>query len=257
MQVDDLEVIWPRHKWHYLSPNLQDLETDMAETVTADPAPLAATGRELAARALVATACTQQRVSELLETSRRSVGRAGETDLVAALQDPTVVAEARTLLAASADRGSTRQERAAAETWLVQALRDERPNARLSRGPTAGRRTKTPAPKAGAKAAGRPKHGTPPASPTPGRPQHPVRVRDEPAPSTRAAPGLPLDALERQQQRILHRTQVIDYVLVAEQRNGATLTLGDALAELLDDISDAARTIGTILHPGPSRRDRA
>jgi len=37
-----------------------------------------------------------------------------------------------------------------------------------------------------------------------------------------------LDALERQQQRILHRTKVIDYVLAAERRNGATLTLGCA-----------------------------
>ena len=65
-------------------------------------------------------------------------------------------------------------------------------------------------------------------------------------------PALPiaqLDALERQQQRILHRTQVIDYILVAEQRNGATLTLGDPLAEFLQDINEAARTIGMILRP--------
>jgi hypothetical protein len=38
-------------------------------------------------------------------------------------------------------------------------------------------------------------------------------------------------------------------VLTAEQRNGARLTLGDALTELLTDISEAARTIGTILQP--------
>jgi hypothetical protein len=37
--------------------------------------------------------------------------------------------------------------------------------------------------------------------------------------------------------------------LTAEQRNGARLTLGDALNELLSDISEAARTIGTILRP--------
>ena len=42
---------------------------------------------------------------------------------------------------------------------------------------------------------------------------------------------------------------MIDYVLAAEQRNGVALTLGDALAELLRDISDAARTIGTRLQP--------
>jgi hypothetical protein len=62
-----------------------------------------------------------------------------------------------------------------------------------------------------------------------------------------AAPVLPLEALERQQQRILHRTQLIDYVLAAEQRNGGTLTLGVALAELLQDITDAARAIGAIV----------
>jgi hypothetical protein len=33
----------------------------------------------------------------------------------------------------------------------------------------------------------------------------------------------------------------------AEKRGGEPLTMGDALAELLADISEAARTIGTIL----------
>jgi len=68
---------------------------------------------------------TQQRVGELLETSRRSVGRAVEADLVAAPQNPAVVTEARTVLAASARRGSTGEERAAAGTWLADVLRDE------------------------------------------------------------------------------------------------------------------------------------
>jgi hypothetical protein len=36
-------------------------------------------------------------------------------------------------------------------------------------------------------------------------------------------------------------------VLAAEQRGGAPLTMGDALAELLADITEAARTIGTLL----------
>jgi hypothetical protein len=58
-----------------------------------------------------------------------------------------------------------------------------------------------------------------------------------------------IEALQRQQQRLLHRTQLLEYVLTAEQRNGARLTLGDALTELLTDISEAARAIGTILHP--------
>jgi hypothetical protein len=58
----------------------------------------------------------------------------------------------------------------------------------------------------------------------------------------------------RQQQPILHRTQVIGYVLLAEQRNGATPTLGDALVELLQDISEAARAIGAIVQPVTSSR---
>jgi hypothetical protein len=60
-----------------------------------------------------------------------------------------------------------------------------------------------------------------------------------------------IEALERQQQRIVHRTALVEYVLTAEQRNGARLTLGDALTELLTDVSEAARTIGTILRPVP------
>ena len=56
-----------------------------------------------------------------------------------------------------------------------------------------------------------------------------------------------LETLTRQQQRILHRTQLLAYVLTAEQQNGARLTLGDALTELLADIKEATCTIGTIL----------
>jgi hypothetical protein len=66
-----------------------------------------------------------------------------------------------------------------------------------------------------------------------------------------------IDALERQQQRIVHRTKVIDDVLTAEQRKGATLTLGDALAELLNDISEAARTMGRFSRDGAVRRLRS
>jgi hypothetical protein len=65
----------------------------------------------------------------------------------------------------------------------------------------------------------------------------------------RASEGRPrtqLDALRCQQQRILHRSALIDYVLAAEQRGGDTLTMGDALAELLADLTEAARPIGTI-----------
>jgi hypothetical protein len=64
---------------------------------------------------------------------------------------------------------------------------------------------------------------------------------------------IPLDALQRQQQRILHRSALIDYVLAAERQRGQTLTLGEALAELLADISEAARTIGTLLQTATGR----
>jgi hypothetical protein len=64
---------------------------------------------------------------------------------------------------------------------------------------------------------------------------------------------IPLDALQRQQQRMLHRSALIDYVLAAERQRGQTLTLGDALAELLADITEAARTIGTLLQTATGR----
>ena len=68
------------------------------------------------------------------------------------------------------------------------------------------------------------------------------------------APLTQVDALRRQQQRILHRSALIDYVLAAEKQGGETLTMGDALAELLADITEAARTIGTILQQVGDRR---
>jgi hypothetical protein len=129
----ELEVVWPLHKSHYLSSTLQ--ETEMPEDVSVDPTPVSAAGRDLAARALLAAACTQQRVSDLLEVSRRSVGRAAETDLAAMLQEATVVADARTILTETVRQGSSAEERDAAERWLAEALREPvspRPPARPS-----------------------------------------------------------------------------------------------------------------------------
>ena len=74
-----------------------------------------------------------------------------------------------------------------------------------------------------------------------------------------APASLPCDqvhALRRQQQRILHRSALIDYVLAAEKRGGEPLTMGDALAELLADITEAARTIGTLLQTATGRPER-
>ena len=61
------------------------------------------------------------------------------------------------------------------------------------------------------------------------------------------APLPQVDALRRQQQRILHHSALVDDVLAAEKRGGEPLTMGDALAELLADITEGARTIGTFL----------
>jgi hypothetical protein len=69
-----------------------------------------------------------------------------------------------------------------------------------------------------------------------------------------APPPFPqVEALRRQQQRILHRSALIDYVLAAEKRSGAQLRMGDALAELLADITEAARTIGSLLQTATGR----
>jgi hypothetical protein len=56
------------------------------------------------------------------------------------------------------------------------------------------------------------------------------------------------------QQRILHRSALIDYRLAAEKRGGGPPTMGDALAELLADITEAAHTIGTLLQTATERR---
>ena len=85
---------------------------------------------------------------------------------------------------------------------------------------------------------------TPPADPVP------VPGASAP-PNGGSAPSIlareQVDALTRQQQRILHRSALLTYVLAAEQQGGQPLMLGDALAELLADITEAARTIGTIV----------
>jgi len=57
-----------------------------------------------------------------------------------------------------------------------------------------------------------------------------------------------LRALERQQQRILNHAKVIDFADGRTAERDA-LTLGDALAELVRDISVTAQAIGTLLQP--------
>ena len=116
-----------------------DTAAESSEGLTAPSVAAATRGRELAARALLAGHCPQQRVAELLHTSRRSVGRMAEADLTTALRDPQVLEGARTCLAETVGRGSTAAEREAAGAWLEDAACDEHQvaQAQASRRPAA------------------------------------------------------------------------------------------------------------------------
>ena len=234
MNVSELEVVWPLHRSHYLSvPDAGRVNMTAVE----EPPPLIATpGRELAVRALLAgPGVSQQRVSDLLGVSRRTIGRMAEADLSTAVRDPQVLEGARTCLAETASRGITVEERAAAGAWLEAAARDGHPVARApaARRPAGPRSKAVPRPSR----TGTPRTGS-------------VTATAPPAPP----PLLQVDALRRQQQRILHRSELGEYVLATATRGGEPLTMGEALADLLGDITDAARTIGTILQAGGNGR---
>jgi hypothetical protein len=80
----------------------------------------------------------------------------------------------------------------------------------------------------------------------------PTDAPTDPAPSP-VHTGLSIDqvdALHRQQQRILHRALVISYVLGDEMRAEPAA----AIADLLDEIEEAARTIGTLLQTATAAR---
>ena len=250
MDTSDLEVIWPLHRSHYLSPALAEAGIDMEtepepESFDMPAAPVVrpvATGRDLATRALQAGAdCSQQRVSELLGVSRRTLSRTVDPDFVAALHDPAVVEEARTRLSDSASRGSTAEEREAAGAWLGAAVRDEQHVARSHqrtsiRRPTPQAHAATTVKRTGAGSPGK-------------RPAVSTAVLGATLPGPPPAVFAPdqIDALTRQQRRIVHRGAILAYVIAAETRSGQPLTLGDAVVELLADITEAARMIGTIL----------
>jgi hypothetical protein len=170
------------------------------------------------------------------------VGRsaAWPTPIAVALRDPQALEGARTCLEDTASRGSTEEERQTALAWLENVVRDEDHAARaqaLRRRPPGPRpgTGRRPSRTNGANGHG---HGN-------GRAAAPTTTTSS---TTEGAASLPpIEALQRQQQRILHRSALVDYVLTAETRNGGPLTMGDALAELLADITEAARTIGTLL----------
>src|SRR5262249_4550110 len=86
--------------------------------------------------------------------------------------------------------------------------------------------------------------GRPRSPSTHGRPATVSRPRPTPAPSPSPPLGLALEqvhALTEQQQRILHRSVVLEWALKAETLD--PLTMREAFADLLLDIITSARTI--------------
>lgn|SRR5262245_21420904 len=250
IQVAEYEVVWPLYRGHYLSiPDERVMNTDLASPdVTPTSSQQSATGRELAARALLANGdCTQQRASELLAISRRSIGRTTAAAVVAALHDEAVVGMARASLTESATRGSTVEERTAAEAWLERARRDDQ---QVERGHHQVATAMRPQSKSGPvrRVSRNGSSGSEKRSAAKPATRMATKIHEPPAPCPTLA-GDQVDALRRHQQRILHRSTVINVVLKAEPR-----AMGDELAELLMDISEAARLIGAILEQVGSGR---
>src|SRR5262245_57892532 len=210
---DELEVVWPRDRSHYLTLDFVRAEDEMPKPV------MAVTGRRVAARALVeGSGCTLERAAALVAVSRRTLSRLLERDDHEAVPDAEVRAHADALIAASARRGATQDERAAAVQWMTRvepadADGSPRPRPRRARSPKAS---------------------------TNGRRRRPRGSR---------AAAVAVAALARQQQALVHRLTLLDYVMKSEQRNGGRFALGEAVTALVSDISDAARTIGTLLRP--------
>jgi hypothetical protein len=127
-------VVWPLRRDHYLfevadmmstaTPVVDETSLSLETHSASSAPPIASPGRELAARALAA-ACTQQRVGELLGVSRRTIARRPDFDVPAALHDEGALTLARAELANTEHRGSTAEERAAAEAWLERAQGDD------------------------------------------------------------------------------------------------------------------------------------
>jgi hypothetical protein len=252
---ETLDVVWPLHRGHYLLVpdlgrvnNMEAVEEALAQppAVTPDRAPDGPMPDALALRALLGGTCSQQRVAELFGTSRRTVGRLADGEYAPALRDPQALERARTCLEATAARGSTAAERTAAGTWLTAAARDAH-HAEV----TASRHVhppERPVPKTAAARASRLLRNVKVTAAHVRRSSRPGARRaagpdDPPAP----APRIPVEALRRQQQRILHHSAIVNYILLAEQRGGAPQTPWAALGELISDITEAAQTIGTFL----------
>ena len=142
-----LEVVWPPHKWDYLTVADSDMpvnppplsstwagangghatptrskrrrahRTGPGDRTPAAVDPTHQQGRALAVHAFLQGAqCRVSRVSALLGVSTRSVGRHRARPR---LTTRPILEVAQTCIAASADRGSTPAERAAAAVWLA------------------------------------------------------------------------------------------------------------------------------------------
>ena len=121
MHVDTLEVGWPLGKRDYL--RVIDITSEI-ERETVEPTALVASGVPWPpAPCWPAPTAGSSGPARLLETSRGTVGRADATDVDAALSEADVVTEARTVLADTARRGSTPEEREAVARWLTEAVR--------------------------------------------------------------------------------------------------------------------------------------
>jgi hypothetical protein len=218
-----------------------------ADQITDVPEPRGRQARALAVSALLAGACcTRVRVGRVLGISTRTLGRdLDDAPQVGRLGDAPVVERAAALIAESASRGSTSAERDAAHTWL----REEA---------------------AGVPRAIRPRPQTPPRAHAPDgtatprrtarrngrglvrRPEADVDVEAQTVPSPTWSPDQ-VNTLRRDQRRILGRSLVIHSVLAgdlrlfADEASREPCSVSQTLAELLDDITEAARHIGEIL----------
>src|SRR5262245_13752134 len=268
----EYDVIWPHSRDDYLTIE-EPVRLSVATPVGDDPSPArpaAPSGRELAARALLGAGCTQARAGALLGVSRRTVGRTADRDVSAALRQAETLTRARGCLVESERRGSTAEERDAALDWLGHALREQQgarppadhpdspavfagpmgeasPPAPARAEPTASSQAAS-APRVSHRGPGRVIRGRPRSTSTTARSASVSRPRQKPSPSPASASGLALEqvhALTEQQQRILHRSVVLEWALHAETLDSSTLR--EAFTDLLADITTSARAIATIL----------
>jgi hypothetical protein len=255
----EFEVVWPLNRWHYLFVPDPDVPVDppaLASTWAAQSSPRSVSGpvasapfpiggstgnghdqpdasgldpthqpgRALAVHAFLHGAtCRDRRVSALLGVSARTIGRDRAQPLLMA---PSHLARAQTLIAASADRGSTPEEREAAAAWLRTPLAHPKVQ------PAAAKRVSLSAVGNGSRLnhcclreTGRlavTSVARPATARTATAPRHP-RSSHRPRRSLKmkAQFRFHVDTLRRQQQRILHHSALIDYVLKTENRTGA------------------------------------